>query len=289
MRSEIASRDAWRPSSTRLASPESPPLGLGPRKPGARASKPRPGICMPALALCVILLAFLALPPTSARAGASATIAPSLSPNRLGAKGALVLTIHFTEGLLEGVPSPVRRSVLRFPAGLGVEIPHLRSCSIARLRAIGAGGCSRESLLGHGHALAEALAGSQLITENISLWLFLGPFHNLEPTFEILGQGFTPFDERVVLTGTVILDKAPYGEDLVLSIPPIPTVPLEPDASIVTMSLTVGESKPPHPEQANTVTVPPTCPVGGFPFAAEFTYADGLSGSALANAECPGR
>jgi hypothetical protein len=239
-------------------------------------------------ALCLAFLAILALAPAGAQA-VSATIAPSLSPNRLNAKGALTLTINFTEGGSEDVPLPVRRSVLRFPAGLGIEIPHLRSCSIARLRARGPSGCSAQSELGHGHALAEALAGSQLITENISLWLFLGPFHNLEPSFEILGQGFTPFAERVVLTGTVIPDQAPYGEDLVLSIPPIPTVPLEPDASIVTMSLTVGESKPPHPAQANTVVVPSACPADGFPFAAEFTYADGSSGSALAHAGCPRR
>jgi hypothetical protein len=239
-------------------------------------------------AICTTLVA-LAMPIAVAHAGPSATITPSLSPNRLGAKGSLRITINYAEGETGGVPSPVHRSVLRFPAGLGIEIPHLRSCSIARLRARGPGGCSPQSELGRGHALAEAFAGSQIITENISLWLFLGPFHNLQPTFEILGQGYTPFDERVVLTGTVVPDNAPYGEDLVLSVPPIPTVPLEPDASIVTMSLVVGARKPPHPSQANTVVVPPSCPGGGFPFAAEFTYADGSTGSAFAKSPCPAR
>lgn len=219
----------------------------------------------------------------------TATIAPSLLPNRLGAMGALRLTVNFGEGPSSGGPLPVRRAVLRFPAGLGIEIPHLRSCSIARLRARGPNGCSAESELGTGHALAEAMAGSQLITEHISLWLFLGPFHNLEPTFEILARGVTPFDEQVVLTGTVVPDHPPYGEDLVLSVPPIPTVPLEPDASMASMSLTVGTNKPPHPNQANTVVVPPSCPTGGFPFAAEITYADGSSGNAFAHATCPGR
>jgi hypothetical protein len=219
----------------------------------------------------------------------AATITPSLSPDRLGAEGALRLTVNFGAGLPSGIPLPVRRAVLRFPSGLGIEIPHLRSCSIARLRKQGPNGCSSQSELGRGHALAEAMAGSQLITEDISLWLFLGPFHNLEPSFEILGQGITPFDERVVLTGTVVPDHPPYGEDLVLSAPPIPTVPLEPDASIASMSLTVGTNKSPHPNQANTIVVPSSCPTGGFPFAAEITYADGSSGSALANAACPGR
>jgi hypothetical protein len=222
----------------------------------------------------------------SAQSGAIATIAPSFSPNRTGAKGALAITIRYSGGELD-VPSPVRRSILRFPAGLGIEIPHLRSCPVSLLRTRGAGSCSPQSELGQGHALAEAQAGSQVITENISLWLFLGPFHNLQPSFEILAQGYTPFDERVVLTGEVLPDNPPYGEDLVLSVPPIPTVPLEPDASIVTMSLTVGVSKPRHPRSANTVVVPPHCPPGGFPFAADFTYADGTSGSAQATAPCP--
>jgi hypothetical protein len=241
------------------------------------------------VARIIVVLGMLVMwlaPSAVAQSSTTATIAPSLFPDRLGGEGALQLTIDYAAGE-SGVPSPVRRSVLRFPVGLGVEIPHLRSCSLQRLRTRGPSACPVQSLLGHGRALAEAQAGSQIISENISLSLFVGPFHNLQPTFEILGQGYTPFDERVVLTGTVLPDNPPYGEDLVLSIPPIPTLPLEPDASIVTMSLTVGTAKPRHPITVNTIVVPPSCPAGGFPFAAEFTYADGSTGSALASAPCP--
>jgi hypothetical protein len=226
---------------------------------------------------------------TAGAQGSEPTIAASLSPDRANAKGSLRLTIDFGQGPSGATPAPVRRAVLRLPLGLGIEIPHLRSCSIPRLRARGPSGCSAQSELGHGYALAEATAGSQLITENISLWLFLGPFHNLEPTFEILGQGITPFDERVVLTGTVLPDQPPYGEDLVLSAPQIPTVPLEPDASIASMTLTVGTNNSPHPNQANTVVVPPNCPTGGFPFSAQIAFANGSSGNAFAHASCPGR
>jgi hypothetical protein len=248
-----------------------------------------------ALAVCLVsvtlaradMLAPIARAAVSATSTqATATLAPSLSPDRLGAKGALTLTIGYV-GSEGGVPSPVRRATLRFPVGLGIEIPHLRSCSPARLLARGPSGCPPQSLLGHGSALAEAQAGSQTITEHISLSLFLGPFHNLEPTLEILGQGYTPFDERVVLIGTVLPDNPPYGEDLILSVPTIPTLPLEPDASIVRMSLTVGARKPRDPRNANTVVVPARCPRGGFPFAADFAYADGSSGSALSTAPCP--
>jgi hypothetical protein len=133
----------------------------------------------------------------------------------------------------------------------------------------------------------EAHAGSQLIAENITLWVFLGPLQNLQPTSEVLGEGYTPLAERVVLTGTVLASHAPYGEELVLNIPQIPTLPLEPEASIITLALTVGTSKHRLTHEANTVVAPGRCPAGGFPFAAEFTYADGSTGSALATALCP--
>ena len=118
------------------------------------------------------------------------------------------------------------------------------------------------------------------------MWAFLGPPRNLRPTLEILAQGYTPYDERMILTGTVLPASAPYGEQMVMSIPPIPTVPLEPDASIVMFSLTVG-AKAHQSAAPSTVVVPSICPVGGFPFAAQFTYADGSSSAATATAPCP--
>ena len=203
-----------------------------------------------------------------------ATITPTLSPDRLGAHGALTLTIHFTGGAL-GVPTPVRRAVLRLPAGLTLEIPSLRSCSAARLEARGARGCPRQSKIGTGRALVEAYLGAQPIAETATLWAFLGPLNNLQPTFEVLGQGYSPIGEQMVLTAAALPDRPPYGEQLVMSIPPIPTVPPEPDASISSFSLTIGTDSPHRPRDANTVLIPSSCPAGGFPFAAEFTYADG--------------
>jgi hypothetical protein len=217
----------------------------------------------------------------------TAVIAPSLIPDRLGARAALAFTIRYAGGEF-GVPSPVRRSVVQFPAGLSLDIPSLRSCTAARLLARGANGCPARSQLGGGHALAEVHAGSQTISEDVALSTFLGPPQNGEPVFEILGQGYTPFDERVVLAGTVLPDSAPYGEELVMSIPPIPTLPFEPVASIVSLSLTVGAGgRGQRTPAKSTFVVPASCPVGGFPFAAEFSYADGSSGSALATAPCP--
>jgi hypothetical protein len=241
-----------------------------------------------AIAIAVVLLTLSVHTESAGATGlqTSATLTPSLSPNRLHAKGALTLTIRFAGGEF-GVPSPVRRLLVKLPSGLGLNIPALRSCSASRLRTHGAKGCPAQSRIGSGHALVEAHAGSQLITEDIALWIFLGPLHNFTPTFEVLGAGDTPLRKRVVLSGTVIPDRAPYGEGLEMNLPPISTLPLEPDASIAALTLTVGTSKHRLARGANTVVAPASCPLGGFPFATEFTYGDGSTGSSLATAPCP--
>jgi hypothetical protein len=199
--------------------------------------------------------------------------------------GALTVTINLAGGGADDVP-PLRRFVLRLPAGLGVEIPHLHSCEPDRLRLLGARGCSAQSRLGVGQAFVRAQLGSQLLGESISLWVFLGPLRNLQPTFEILAQGYTPFDERVVFSGTVLPDHLPYGEDLVLSVPTIATLPLEPGASIASMSLTIGSSRR-IASEPNTTVEPARCPPGGFPFAAELTFADSSTQNVSTATSCP--
>ena len=60
----------------------------------------------------------------------------------------------------------------------------------------------------------------------------------------------------------------------------------EPDASFSSLSLTIGTAalrgQPP-----GTVIVPRSCPPGGFPFAASFTFADHSTASASARLPCP--
>jgi len=222
---------------------------------------------------------------TPAHATNVATISSTISPDRLGAKGSLTVSIHFAGGEF-GVPMPVRRTVVRFPAGMSIEIPHLRSCSSERLQNFGASECPGQSKLGEGRALVETRPASETIAENVTLSAFLGPPRHLQPTLEVLGEGTTPLAVRMIVTGAVLADRAPYGEKLVMSIPPIPTVPLEPDASLVDFALTVG-AKRHGAGAANAIVVPAKCPAGGFPLAADFTYADGSSGNAATKIRCP--
>lgn len=262
------------------------------------------------LALCVAPAAYatfgvpvLVPPPATPPAplGISSTLTSTFSPDRLGARGALTFSIRYAVTGLESnsavapspaegrVPSPVRRLFVHFPAGMGLDIPNLRGCSAARLRAHGARGCPAASRVGGGHALTELPGGSQIIDERITLSAFVGPLRNGQPTLAILAEGFTPLSERLVFMGEMRFDRAPYGEELVLDVPPIRALPQTPDASPILFSLTLGVSSRARSFSANTVIVPSRCPAGGFPFAADSTYADGSRGSTLAKTQCPRR
>jgi hypothetical protein len=227
--------------------------------------------------------------PTTTQAGGSsesARITTALSPNRLGTAARLNIDIAYGQAGSE-LPPPVRHALLRLPAALGIDIPSLRSCSAAHLRAHGARGCPPQSSIGSGQALTDALLGSQLLSEHVALSLFVGPLVNLEPTFEILAEAVTPFHERVVIVGKVLPDDPPFGEDLSIALPQIRTLPLEPDASIVSLSLSIGPRPGTRSRRSNAVLVPAHCPPGGFPFAIESSFVDGGSSKTLTAAPCP--
>jgi hypothetical protein len=215
----------------------------------------------------------------------AAGITASLSPDRLGARAALTLAIRFSGGT-GGVPAPVRRATISFPAGLTLEIPRLVSCSPARLHAQGVNGCPASARVGIGHAVTAVLAGSQVLTESVALTALLGPLRGLQPTVLLAGQGRSPVERGVVLSAVLRVGPAPYGEQMVIAIPAIPTLPLVPDASLATLSLTAGTSSR-RARDHDAVRVPSTCPRGGFPFAGEFVYADGSTGTSLTTVPCP--
>lgn len=220
----------------------------------------------------------------AARASTVATIRPSFSPERLGARTAVTFSVHFAGGP-EGVPLPVRGAVVKVPAGLGLELPNTRGCTKAHLLAHGARGCPPRSQIGGGHALMEVRLGAIDETETATLWAFAGPLQNGQPTLQVLGEGHTPLERRVAFTMTLVPDHAPYWASFVGQIPLIPTIPLEPDASAINFSLTIGSSR--HSTGQIGIFVPASCPSGGFPWAAQFTYSDGSTQEATATVPCP--
>jgi hypothetical protein len=217
----------------------------------------------------------------------TATVKPSFAPNKLGAPSALTVAIGYS-GPAGNVPAAVRRAVVELPDGLGIFPPsRSRSCSRATLQARGPQGCPAFAKVGSGSALLGAHLGTLNLHEGAALTAWEGPPQGSNPTLEIAGQGLSPLEERVVVTGVLLPDNPPYGEKLVMSIPPVPTLPTEPYASVLRLALTLGSPRAVNNGGAKLIRVPSRCPAGGFPFAASFTYADGSSGTASARVPCP--
>jgi hypothetical protein len=226
--------------------------------------------------------------PAVAQAQTGASVRATLLPDRLGASTTLTLAFHFSGGS-EGVPAPLRGIVVHLPAGLTVNLRETAVCEPSRLRSRGASGCSSKSLVGHGHALMQVHAGSLINPEEATITVYRGPNRGSLQTLELLGQGETPLDERTVSTGVLAQDSGRYGLKLTVSIPAIPTLELEPDASFASLSLTIGGigHSPRAHAAASSITMPHSCPATGFPFAADFTFAGAAGTSASATVACP--
>lgn len=233
--------------------------------------------------LCIAALAVCAALAPGAQAATVASITPSFTPDRLGASTAFTLAIQYTnqEG---GIPAPVTHAVVHLPAGLGINVRSFGICPASRLERQLGRGCPASSRIGRGSALVGAHLGAINLHENASLTAWRGPNAGGRPTLEILGEGLSPLEEHVVLKGVLETDRAPYGQRLTMTVPPIPTLPTEPNASALHFSLTVGSASG---KLGKLIHAPGSCPAGGFRFGADFGYADGGTSSTTATARCP--
>ena len=213
-------------------------------------------------------------------------IRASFSPERPGARGALTLDLRIGGSEEDELPPPLRTLTVHLPSGLAFDLGGASTCAAKSLRH-GPGGCPARSLVGRGSAVMEVHAGSQSIPEDAQVWAFRAPDRGGHLAFTILTRGFTPLDEQTIWSATLLADRAPYGSRLVISIPPIPTVMYEPDASVISLSLTVGAGAHGRHPTAAAVTVPRHCPPGGLPFAADFGFEGGLSAAATVENTCP--
>jgi hypothetical protein len=103
--------------------------------------------------------------------------------------------------------------------------------------------------------------------------------------------------------GCVVVDQTsadlpPFGGVVSIAVPLIASLPEAPDVSIVRLRATLGPDGVTYYEhvpgetldyQPPGILLPPTCPRGGFPFAAQFNFVDGSHASARTVDPCPAK
>jgi len=254
---------------------------------------------------------------TSAGATPAVSATASFQPDRLGSPTSLVYSFAVSDpsGLL---PTPLARVAAMLPAGSIIDTTGLATCpSLIALAARGPSACPTQSFAGFGSAQAGAVLGPDTINETATMTIFLGPSTPGHTVLDFYAEGTTPVLEELAFTGTEAPASPPFGLQFVVNIPTIPTVPGGPDASILSLTSTIGAPNAAYyvtkrvrttvTERVNGRTrkvartvrrrvlqrvrglvVPKRCPAGGFPFALAFTFADGSTATAPVTIPCPG-
>jgi hypothetical protein len=248
------------------------------------------------LAITLLLLAWSA---SAAEGREAVKLHTDFQPDRLGASTTIDFGLVVTNPT-GGVPAPVTRVDLHFPAGMNPNTSELGLgiCQPAALMLQGPEGCPGNSRVGFGTAFVEVAVGKTLIQESASITTFFGP---PKTTNEVLfyASGNTPVDAELVFPGQLKSEKIGiYGGELETNVPLVESWPGGPDVALTRFESTIGPShltyyihshgktEAFHPQG---IAVPTTCPHKGFPFAAELAFTDGTEVTATHRVPCPGR
>jgi hypothetical protein len=236
--------------------------------------------------------------PAAADAAQSVRLDATLTPERLGQE----TTIGFgfqVSARGNPLPSPVTKVEMRYPAQLGIALSGLgfASCSQTSLEATGQQACPPDSLMGYGTATAEIPIGPALLSETARITIFRAPAQAGQIGLLFHVNAASPVSAELVFPGLLLSASPPFGGRIDINVPLVPSLPGGPNVALVKLHMTVGPAKRIfyyervhgktlryHPKG---VLLPDSCPRGGFPFAASFTFEDGSRAGAGADVRCP--
>ncbi len=236
--------------------------------------------------------------PTAAHAAQSVRLDATLTPEHLGQE----TTIGFGFQVVahgSRLPSPLTNVEMRYPAQLGIALSGLgfASCSQASLETAGQQGCPPDSLMGYGAATAEIPIGPALFSETAKVTIFRAPAQAGQIGLLFHVDAASPVSAELVFPGLLLSASPPFGGRIDINVPLVPSLPGGPNVAVVKLHMTVGPAKRIfyyervhgktlryHPRG---VLLPDSCPHGGFPFAASFTFEDGNHATAAATVPCP--
>lgn len=237
---------------------------------------------MPALALSLCLLL---ASPTAAQAAQEVRLSASFSPNRPGVSTTVTFGFAVTSSTGQ-VPSPLKGLDMHLPAGIGLARNTLGTavCEPVYLFAHGPTGCPRNSRVGYGTVLAEVPYGPLAVSEKATLDAYRGASEGAHVTILFFAEGWTPVFADLVFPGQLLEDSAPFGGQIDTQVPLVPSLPGGPNVSVVRFQSTFGPKNLIYEREVEGelvyfrprgVTVPATCPAGGYPFAGDFSFEDG--------------
>lgn len=248
--------------------------------------------------LCAAALLGICLP-AAAGAATSAKLSGTFIPEQLGQRTTLDFAFSFSDPMAQ-VPPPLIQVELSYPNYLGIGLSGLglATCTAPVLEASGPTACPPNSIMGYGEALTGIILGETTIHENAPITIIRTP--DQEGHFSLLfyAEGTTPVDTRILFPGLLLPASAPFGGKVSIGVPLVPTLPGAPFISVLELHATLGPHRVLYSEATNGKTLryrpvgillPDSCPRGGFPFEAQFSFSDGSTALAHTAVPCPAR
>jgi hypothetical protein len=206
----------------------------------------------------------------SVAAARSVSFASGFSPAGLLGPGLSYSNeLTFSGSEYHGHVDPLTGLTVHLPAGTGVSSAGFPTCAKTTLEASGSSACPAGSLAGPvGSVTALFPLGSETLEDHGTVQAVFGP----SATLYFALEAGAPVPLKLVAEGRYVSDSAPYGQDLVLSVPTIETVPGSGDMSIAALTLHVGTVREEGGVVFNSVSYPSSCPSGKFAWAADAAF-----------------
>jgi hypothetical protein len=226
--------------------------------------------CLTAAALGTLLV------PTVALSATTAQIVPSFAGGKPGTATAIRFQFTVTESA-GGIPQAPVRATIHLPKGTGLglaRLPKAVLCSYDILTTVGRSACPKGSHAGPvGSARLEAVVGGRPTIVKAPIYPFVIGLHGGGRALALLLEAPAPFP-------TDVMSLVPTTSGLILSLLTDEVSPGNRTA-IIGLSLTLGGNA--------GITMPKSCPRGGFVWRTDFSYWEGPSTIAQATSPCPGK
>lgn len=251
-----------------------------------------------AVVLPGLLALILAL---SAPAGAAGAIALKVTPVPIrgfrntgalrGGGAALKLALRISGTESDGAPSPVSELSLALPPGTRIDPAGFPTCPLGRLSSRGPSGCPADSQAGPEGldriaGLAEQELVQQLVKEEGRAQAFFAPGH----TLDLYATNPFPLSRGMVAQGSLARHGALGGPELHLGFTPVPTIAGAPDVSLEALDFIFGGARRGKKGKVGYyLTLPRTCPSGGWRYQASITLQSTQVLAATGLIPCPRR
>ncbi len=241
-------------------------------------------------------LAFLVLLALAGSAAATPTATLKVTPlpipgfagtgNMLGAGAEVEVRMTIAGSEYGGLPSPLVELDFYSPMGVRVSSAPFATCAPAVLEANGPTGCPKASRAGPvGEGLGVVTFGSEQVPEKVSIQSLFAPGGGL--TFYV--EGRTPTSFQVLEQAHWVTAAAPFGSELIVEVPLVQSISGGNYASILSFHVSVGAAFRSGGRTVSYITLPKSCPKGGFPVKAELKFMSGETVTVPDRRPCPAR